>query len=348
MSQEERNTLYIGYVQMLGVRLRRKRRGRAQPWWSDAEHREIRSGAIIPDSDAPGCFLIDANTVQGLRQSRQSQEITTDDPQSEEGRFAIRNSVYVVVLQVKPWSSEDVFVTNRIPWAASFRRSLDTRSSEGSATPVALISKIASETASREEKRRAVIESEVVAFLPHQAVTLNRLLRRFIEQYRNSDDQQDVAAVGAAIRKYVATMNRDDLSALAILLDAEHNATVPIEVELEVAKTLVRRLIQSPPEEPDCEPSISDRLYEIVRTYLNPRLLSRDKVAAVALNAVLALCLLRSRHTSEMVSALKRLRVSWFSELVVRRASQIRNTLRERLPTEQAERFAEQLAALIG
>ena len=119
------------------------------------------------------------------------------------------------------------------------------------------------------------------------------MLYQFVQQHRDSDSQ-DIVAVGCAIRKYVAVMSQNDLSHLAVLLDAQHNATVPIEVELEITKTLVRRLSQSPPGSPDSEPGLADRLYEIVELYLNSRLLAQDKFAAVALNAILSLCLLRS------------------------------------------------------
>ncbi len=235
---------------------------------------------------------------------------------------------------------------NRFNWKRQQQRSTQGEQNEESFTHEHLIQKISSNTVSPEEKRLAVIESEVVAFPPGSAETLNRLLFQFIKQHRDSEDQLDIVAVGSAIRKYVATMDRADLSALAILLDAEHNATVPIEVELEVAKTLVRKLVELPPDEPNSEPRLADRLYEIAKLYLNPRLLSRDKFAAVALNAILSLCLLRSAYADEVRQALKVLPVSWFSELVLRRASQIQKTLHEKLSPEQAAHCTEQLAAL--
>lgn len=305
---------------------------------------EIRSGAIIQDPDTPDCYLIDANTAQGFRRFRYAQEVNKDDAQSEEGPLTFK----CVVFEKKFRYPREVFRWPRIREGGPRRRPDETEPKKDVITPDVLIRKIVSETASHEEKRRAVIESEVVAFPPESVGTLNRLLYLFVKQYRDSDDQQDIVAVGSAIRKYVATMDRADLSALAILLDAEHNATVPIEVELEVAKTLVRKLVQSPPDEPNVEPQLADRLYEIVKLYLNPRLLSRDKFAAVALNAILSLCLLRSSHADEVRQALKELPVSWFSELVLRRASQIQKTLYGKLPTKQAARCAEQLAALNG
>jgi len=341
-------TLQTGYGDMRRVRLRRNLRARVQQWWPDVELQDIHSGAVIQDPNAPGCYLIDTNTVEGLRQLRHAKRVAVNDPQSEEGDFAIRGSGYVVVFEMKTWSSAFGSLRSLFRRGKVRRKSAETKTEtrEGSFAATALLSKMAPQNTSREERRRAVIEAEVVSFPPGQVGTLNHLLRQFIEQYRNSDDQQDLVAVGSAIRKYVTTMSRDGLSALAILLDAEHNATVPIEVELEVAKTLVRTLVQKPPEESDSEPELADRLHEIVNAYLNPRLLSRDKVGAVTLNAILALCLLRTRHTGALQKSLADFRASWFTELVLRRASHIRNSLLQTFPKERAERYAEHLVAL--
>ena len=339
MSWEELNTLQSEYYKPLGSRLRRKDLNRLYPRWGTVETGEICSRSIIPAPNVPDCciILISTDTGQVLRR------INRDDVQSEDSLLIIQGSN---VSNIEFWP-------RYIPWnrngsGRSRQRPAGTEPKEDCITPDVLIETMESETASHEEKRRAVIESEVVAFPLGSVGKLNHLLYLFIKQYRDSEDQQDIVAVGSAIRKYVATMNLADLSALDTLLDAEHNATVPIEVELEVAKTLVRKLVQSPPEEPNSEPRLADRLYEIVTLYLNLRLLSRDKFAAVALNAILALCLLRSPHADEVRQALKESPESWFSELVLRRASQIQKTLHETLSVEQAARCAEQLSALNG
>jgi hypothetical protein len=331
----------------------------AMQWPPRAENREIRSGAIGPDPDAPGCYVIDANTAQGLRKFRQAREIGPGDSQSEEGsegvdvmtRWFTQHPLRAAVHDVRVYHLREPSTSARnwvrVGGVQRHPQGSETQPQDSGLAPKALLSKIAAQDTSHDERRTAIIEAEVIAFSPDQMTTLKPLLREFIEQYRDSEEQRDLIAVAAAIRKFVATMNRSELSALAILLDAEHNATMPIDVELEVAKTLVRRLVQSPPDEPNTEPELADRLYEIVETYLNPRLLSRDKVAAVALNAILALCLLRSTYTADVRQSLNGLRVSWFSELVARRAVQIRNMVREKVASDLADNYTEQLAALV-
>lgn len=343
MSWEESDTLQFEYDNPLGSRLRKKDLNRLYSKWGTVETEEICPRPITSAPNASDCSIIFINMDAGQVLRRTNR----DDVQSEEGlSILIEASKSIHGKITRPFERGWGWFNNAEKKPR--HRSVEAGPKEGGITPDALIEKLESGTASHEEKRRAVIESEVVAFPSESVGTLNRLLYLFIKQYRDSEDQQDMVAVGSAIRKYVVTMNLGNLSALATLLDSEHNATVPIEVELEVAKTLVRKLVQSPPEEPNSEPRLADRLYEIVTLYLNPRLLSRDKFAAVALNAILALCLLRSSHADEVRQALEKAPESWFSELVLRRASQIREMLNETLSVEQAARCAEQLSALNG
>lgn len=219
-------------------------------------------------------------------------------------------------------------------------------SEEKESSPSAVLAALTDATTSRQVRRRMVIEAEVLHFAPSERNELNAVLRRFIEDYRNSDDPEDLVAVASAIRKYVATMNRDDVGTLAVLLATDQNATVPLEVELEVAKTLVRKLTAHPPEEPDSEPELGDRLADMTEAYLNARLLSREKYGAVALNAVLALLILRSRRMADLLPVLKELRVPWFTQLLVRRAARLRNDLSRRFSQVQAERYLESLNAM--
>ena len=207
--------------------------------------------------------------------------------------------------------------------------------------PEALLAGLAEKTTTHPERRRMVIEAEVLPFGPEERRQLYPILRRFIEDFRNSDDPEDLVAVASAIRKYVATTDPNNLGTLGVLLAADQNGTVPLEVELEVAKTLVRRLISDPPEQPDSEREVGDRLMEMASTYLNARLLSREKYGAAALNAVLALLLLRSGHTAQLLRILSDLPVPWFRELVVRRANRIRSDVSERFAKARADRYLE-------
>src|SRR5271157_1182952 len=98
------------------------------------------------------------------------------------------------------------------------------------------------------ERRKLILEAEVLPFRGRHAAELTPLLKRFIEEYRESDDPADLVAVGSAIRNYVATAPvYDALEASASLLNAEGEMEIPIELEVEVTKMVVRKLTANPP-----------------------------------------------------------------------------------------------------
>jgi hypothetical protein len=170
------------------------------------------------------------------------------------------------------------------------------------------------------EKRELVIEAEAMTFEQAQVAELNMLLRNYIDQYRDSDDPQNIVAVGAAIRKYVATMPVGDLSGVALLLDAGHRAKLPLGLELEICKMVLRKLVANPAEEMREFSELTSCLADIVRVYANDRLLSREKYGATALNAILALVLLDRERIAGIVEQVRGLKAEWFRELAVRRA----------------------------
>jgi hypothetical protein len=190
------------------------------------------------------------------------------------------------------------------------------------------------------ERRRLIIDAEVLDFEPHQLERLDVALSGFISnyRYRESNDPADLVAVGAAIRKYVATMGVDEgLPYVARLLEAGPETPVPPEIELESTKMVVRKLTANPPKGDDAFPDLADRLLEITRTYLNPRLLTREKYGAITLNAILGLLLLRSRHAAEVLRLLSELGVPWFKQSLACRAKRIEHELKERHPGESLE-----------
>jgi hypothetical protein len=179
-----------------------------------------------------------------------------------------------------------------------------------------------------EERRNLILESEVLPFRGRQAVALAPLLRRFIEEYRESDDPADLVAVGSAIRNYVATAPVGDaIEAAASLLKEEGELEIPIELEVEVTKMVVRKLTANPPEQRDQYSELALRLEELVDVYARPRLLPREKYGAVALNAILGLVLSRSGRDAAVVERIRTLDVPWFQELLARRAARLRTDL---------------------
>ncbi len=121
---------------------------------------------------------------------------------------------------------------------------------------------------------------------------------------------------------------------VARLLEARSEAPFSLEAEVELTKMVVRKLTANPPRGDDEFPGLAEQLLEIMRTYLSPRLLGREKYGAIALNAILGLILLRSRHAAEVLRILSELRAPWFKQSLAVRVKRIEPELKERHPGE--------------
>jgi len=190
----------------------------------------------------------------------------------------------------------------------------------------AVITSLQRRELSHEERRKLILEAEVLPFRGRLAAELTPLLKRFIEEYRRSDVPVDQVAVGSAIRNYVATAPVGDAcEASASLLKVE--LKIPIVLEVEVTKMVVRKLTANPPAQRDQYPELASRLEEIVDDYARPRLLGREKYGAVALNAILGLVLTRSGRYADVVERIRTVHVAWFHQLLARRAARLRTDL---------------------
>ena len=92
---------------------------------------------------------------------------------------------------------------------------------------------------------------------------------------------------------------------------------------------IVRKLKANSTKPHDALPELGDRLREIADTYLNPRLLTREKYGAIALNAILGLVLLRSLHFFEILRRVSELNAPWFRQLLARRSARLRDELNQ-------------------
>lgn len=198
------------------------------------------------------------------------------------------------------------------------------------------------------ERRTLVIEAEAISFEPGQTEELNSLLRAFIEEHRDSDDPQDIVAVGSAIRKYVATTPFDDMPSIAKLLDAGHKAQVPLGLELEICKMVFRKLAANPRAEKHQLPELESRLTDVLAAYANDRLLSREKYGATAMNAVLALVLLNGDKIPSITGQLRTLKATWFRQLVARQAIKTKDALSRRFHDGKAAISVTNLEKLAG
>ena len=212
-----------------------------------------------------------------------------------------------------------------------------------------VLRRLVSRAPSPEERRCLIIDAEVLDFEPHQLERLDVALSGFISacRHRSGNDPADLVAAGAAIRKYVATMGVDEgLPYVARLLEAGPEVLVPLEIELEATKMVVRKLTANPPRGDDTFPDLADRLVEMARAYLNPRLLTREKYGAISLNSILGLVLLRSRHVADVLRLLSGLDVPWFKKSLAQRAGRIGHELRGQHAGESLQALVDRLSEL--
>ncbi len=179
-----------------------------------------------------------------------------------------------------------------------------------------------------EERRKLIIEAEALPFDVEQATALLPLLRRFIEEFRGSNVPAGLVAVGSAIRNYVAVAPTDEaLEGAASLLRVDGRHALPIELEVETTKMVVRKLTANLPAQRERYCELAIRLEELIDDYTRPRFLARAQHGAVALNAVLGLVLARRGRDSVVIDKMRTLGVSWFQQLVGRRAALLRAEL---------------------
>ena len=196
----------------------------------------------------------------------------------------------------------------------------------------AILGRLNASQISPTERCHLVLQCETVGFSDDEKPLLCRLLTQFVDDFRDSQNVQELVAVSAAVRKLVFNVPADDLEAIGSVLSPGHRAGVSEDVELEASKSVIRRLaangLESTPVRPDGK--LVESLEGLVRDYLRDRLLHRDKYGAIAINSLLALTLSGSNSLSEFLGTLQGLRSGWFKTLVARRAGRIVSDLQQR------------------
>lgn len=210
-------------------------------------------------------------------------------------------------------------------------------------SPDQILERLKDENVSDENLRNLIVHGEVLKFEPNQISELVPILHKFILDYRSSNDSTDQVAVGSAVRKMVAYLDQSSFHIITDLLDSGHRNQITPEIELELVKSIVRKLKFSPFDKNDALPELSGRLEEIVRVYLNSRMLSRKNYGAIVLNAFNALFLLRSDHFKKVLTYIEQNNVEWFSELLKERTERLMNQVEDRFKDPPSRKFLKSL-----
>lgn len=191
-------------------------------------------------------------------------------------------------------------------------------------------------------KRELIINAEAFTFDGNARIELISILRDYIDQNRDSNDQDVLLAVGSAIRKYVAMIDMSDIDSLASILESGHRASTSIEIELEVAKMAFRKFVANPPRELNTHSALADQLADLARVYLNPRVFPKGRCSAVAMLATQASLVMISSHCEQIIAEVKNSPYQWFREQLRRRMDSVVRDQPQDAP------FAQRLKCLVA
>lgn len=298
---------------------------------------EIRSGAIFTcvfTDDRTPIYMIEANTVRGLRMFSNILEFV-DFQASPIVAFSFPTRTV--------WSSDwGTTVTGSATTGGAAFAPSEPEEAEASAAEVLATLETAGVPAAN--RRRMILAAEVLRFDAAQAESLKPLLRRYIDRQYGSDQGDEQIAVASAVRKYIALLSVAELPTVTALLQADRKAPPPFEME--VAKMITRKLLATLPDDTAPLQSLGEELMDLVAGYATPRMLPKRYCGAVALDAMLSLALLRSRHLPGLTSRLRSIPINWFRATVARQARVLRGDIAKRFSAERCRPASQCLADL--
>ena len=273
--------------------------------------RQINCGEIQlrgQDSRGQAKVLISAYTQAGLEKYIGTRVSSGADIQSEDAgvqQQAKRHWDDESRAFFRPWNDDD--------FADDLHTAKD-KAGDELLTDAALLERL---SISRGEERRSLVcDAETLHFAPEQRQQLLSVLWKYIHDFRDCKDPEELVAVGSAIRKYVAMMDLARVGEVAVLLEAGHRAANSLDLELEVAKMVYRKFEANPPARPDPHPQLAARLWEIAEAYVNPHVILREKHATVASLAIEAVVAMRSEYADRAYQAAIKCPFTWFGEMV--------------------------------
>lgn len=298
---------------------------------------EINSGAIIPQfylADGTLVYMIQANTLQGLRTFENALEL------SGQSVGAMSESGQTTWISWGTWAAPLVLSSCITP---SEPVSSETEE-EAELTPGEILSGLTSADLTISKQRQLILAAEVLRFEEAQVAELEPILRTYVDQHLISDVKKEQIVVGSAIRKLIAML---PVRALPLCEEwLRINRKTPPLLEMEVVKMVTRKLTATLPEDTGYLGSLGDQLIDLLRSYLNPRTLSKRYFGATAMEASLSLALMRSPNLNNALELLRSLRVNWFRATVARQARVTGSDLERRFPGDRSAEARRCLADL--
>lgn len=184
----------------------------------------------------------------------------------------------------------------------------------------------------RNRRRALICACEIEEFEGNDRQRLLDYLKDYIGQHRDSENEDELVAVGSAIRKAVA-LDRLDLDWLIELVQPTEGRSPRHEVKFEVARVVYRTFVAFPPEKPDPMPELGEAIADMAIDYLRDRLLAREKHAAIAILASQATLVMLSPRSREVIEAINGLS-DWFRDQIKRRMRRVHRVWPEGLAAD--------------
>ena len=194
---------------------------------------------------------------------------------------------------------------------------------------------------SDQTRRMLALFAETLKFDERQQLRLLQHLWDYVVACRASHDEDELVALGSAIRKLIAYWPAQRMDELATLLAYGEATTVHPDIELEVAKGLVYRFSWDTKAVWPGSPRLCESLFDLATFHSSKRSLENAVASAIAVNSIIALAFLKDDRSVAFVQSLPKHSLPWFISLVNSRSSR----LLTRLQTEQ-RRSTESLGLL--
>ncbi len=188
--------------------------------------------------------------------------------------------------------------------------------------PEGILQRLENRNAYPADYEAAVLFAEVKPFRGEQRTRLLKALAVYIDENRFVEDQDSLVTLCSAIRKYAMNMPEARFEEYANWLLPTETATLHHEAEMEFAKGICWRLEFVPHEWPADYPILTKTLFDLVDSYLTPRLILQKSYANTAMFGMVALHVLEaiSTYSKAFVGSLRKKMmdsgVKWFVEMV--------------------------------
>jgi hypothetical protein len=187
--------------------------------------------------------------------------------------------------------------------------------------PTRILDRLESQELSVSEQRKAIAHAESLAFTGSELERLLAFYDGWIEARRFTEEDEEITAVCAAIRKYCMNMDSNRYSRYAGWLVPSTTARVHQDVDLELAKGAYWHLRYVATESDERLRVLQTVLADEACDYMKPRLMLDKNYASITKFAIIACLLIDARQGSDegsrrVWSRKADLSMAWFDRLV--------------------------------